>query len=844
MQNWHFRISGRVFIPDDGTNVEIHPENFVNLIRISDYQQRNMPIILTRLSIDKALFDKIIKHAQTAVIRLTIEKFSKMTEVNPPGGTIYLQDDFSVMISNDINYNKELDYNSTDLSGTKGNVYKETYIGLIGRQCIDANKIVANSTVYNSNMQDIVMSYMQNTHLLIEPFDNNEMERQLIIPPKETLAATIEYLNSIKVFYDTQYLFFIDEPFATYLVSRSGKGVKSKRELYNNVNIKMKSITDSNSMKEGMEEDPETSSYVTDISVMDSMYTIDHDTAKVVDQIDAVINPNDDNTADKQSDNQIAKTHIQKVIENFKKSIEQYSKDIKNMAEKINKSNKGIFAQCQDFLKPLTDLQNKFISGINSNLGEIPISESVKIGKTTVSVDIISSALKSATSSGMKSIFGKATQSLDKVNQFQNTLNDTILAGTPSFYRAEYLDNLLDSVSYINAQDVIDATIKQLGFLNKGLGPLTSGISKVNSQLGHLDSLNSHISGVVDKVASANEKLQKVINGPYGKYLSSGTTEGIAKVTTNLERMQGIAKEISSATNSIKGFMSNITGFVGSLSKFTSSISNFAQPLSQIKTIDIKSNFVQDKNKYTFNPEDFNLLDNTSIGLFGHTDYNNGIKTPLKDISFSDISKNFNKGKLQYQDLIRMQKELAKFDLSKIGQLGISNFKSILNTGGVLGYNKAGVKILRVRNDNPNEIKNIKSEVETMTNQLTINKFGLDPSVFTPNKRYIVNNYDGHSDKDGIFIINKKTEVFTREDDSFVCNTQLNLAKIQETDSTEEDQEYEVMDWRTESTNTTLDDTGTTVSSDGSSGVLTTRSTEQKKNKFSAFDILSKTILH
>ena len=342
MQNWHFRISGRVFIPDDGTNVEIHPENFVNLIRISDYQQRNMPIILTRLSIDKALFDKIIKHAQTAVIRLTIEKFSKMTEVNPPGGTIYLQDDFFVMISNDINYNKELDYNSTDLSGTKGNVYKETYIGLIGRQCIDANKIVANSTVYNSNMQDIVMSYMQNTHLLIEPFDNNEMERQLIIPPKETLATTIEYLNSIKVFYDTQYLFFIDEPFATYLVSRSGKGVKSKRELYNNVNIKMKSITDSNSMKEGMEEDPETSSYVTDISVMDSMYTIDHDTAKVVDQIDAVINPNDDNTADKQSDNQIAKTHIQKVIENFKKSIEQYSKDIKNMAEKINKSNKGI----------------------------------------------------------------------------------------------------------------------------------------------------------------------------------------------------------------------------------------------------------------------------------------------------------------------------------------------------------------------------------------------------------------------------------------------------------------------------------------------------------------------
>lgn len=67
-----------------------------------------------------------------------------------------------------------------------------------------------------------------------------------------------------------------------------------------------------------------------------------------------------------------------------------------------------------------------------------------------------------------------------------------------------------------------------------------------------------------------------------------------------------------------------------------------------------------------------------------------------------------------------------------------------------------------------------------MINQLSISKSGLDPSVFTPNKRFIIKNYDAHSNKDGLFVLNKKTEVYKREDENFTCTTILDFAKLVE----------------------------------------------------------------
>lgn len=69
-------------------------------------------------------------------------------------------------------------------------------------------------------------------------------------------------------------------------------------------------------------------------------------------------------------------------------------------------------------------------------------------------------------------------------------------------------------------------------------------------------------------------------------------------------------------------------------------------------------------------------------------------------------------------------------------------------------------------------------------NKLSFNKFGMDPSVFTPNKRYVIKNYSAHENKDGVFILKKKIEVYTREDNTFVCNTYLEFVKADESPTT------------------------------------------------------------
>ena len=112
--------------------------------------------------------------------------------------------------------------------------------------------------------------------------------------------------------------------------------------------------------------------------------------------------------------------------------------------------------------------------------------------------------------------------------------------------------------------------------------------------------------------------------------------------------------------------------------------------------------------------------------------------------------------------------------------MGVGSFESDVNLGGSFGDGRLGTKIIVTKNDNPNEVKNHKSELENQINKLTVHKYDLDPSVFTPNKKYVVKNYAAHSDKDGLFLLNKKTEIYTREADNFRCITMMNFSKILE----------------------------------------------------------------
>ena len=69
MQQWQFKISGTFIVGDASkTQIELKPENFTNIIRLSDYVNKNMPNMLARVNVDKSNLDIIIKNAKTSTL--------------------------------------------------------------------------------------------------------------------------------------------------------------------------------------------------------------------------------------------------------------------------------------------------------------------------------------------------------------------------------------------------------------------------------------------------------------------------------------------------------------------------------------------------------------------------------------------------------------------------------------------------------------------------------------------------------------------------------------------------------------------------------------------------------
>ena len=812
MQIWKFKISGKVLIEGDSSDMQIRPENVLTLIRISDFRTRNMPMIMIRLNLDKNLFDKIIQNAKTCTIYLKIEKFNKETNMTDPVYYPYIEDEFSVFVSNDINYNKEIDYAGDELDGKRKDIYKETYLGLVSKKCIDANKSVANSITHNSDIMNIAVSYMSNLHLLIEPFTYNPIQSQLIIPPKDTLVKIVEFLNSVSVFYDTRYLFFIDEPFCTYLISRSGKGIAKTDEVYNDVLLDVHKSTDRSMAIPGMKVDDENNQYAIDISVLDTKYTIDHDTAKIIDRYDAIINPSKYNTVALSEEIAKAQVKINNIVNNINKAVDDYIKKSGNVAEKMGSAVTDITSRVMDTLQPLADFQNKVITEAINTISNIPTSVTVDYHDTPVNVPILDDSIKAQFASsivGELDIFSKA---LNQVKELQASFGSVANQATSnSMYNMQNLKKYMNGVTYINAQDVASETKKTIDSISKSTGAVAqSYTSGVVNQIGRLANLATGSSSLSNNVGGINSTLQGIKNGTYGSVLPSGLIESMGTVATMLEQLNDANDIINTQCNGIRSTIGTTQGIIDDANKSATSLANISAQLDQIIQMNVKSKF------YGINIDMRKLNSTTSGTLFG---------------SLSNIWDTLKDG-LELSDLTTIKNNLSKItNINDIGKLGISMFQADLQVGGCFGNGKTGVKIIRSKNDNPNEIKNKKSELETMINQLNVNKFDLDPSIFTPNKKYKVKNYDAHSDKDGLFILNKKTEIYIRDDDTFSCNCMLDFAKIPEQSNTEKATDTNVenvnrtksTDWYAQSKGETVDDTKTVNTDNEGNGTLVSK---------------------
>lgn len=115
--------------------------------------------------------------------------------------------------------------------------------------------------------------------------------------------------------------------------------------------------------------------------------------------------------------------------------------------------------------------------------------------------------------------------------------------------------------------------------------------------------------------------------------------------------------------------------------------------------------------------------------------------------------------------------------VSAISEQGKTKEKSLNINKSNLSKNKT--EIIRTPNSNPNLIENIAAANNQTSSHIVLNKIDVDVSVFTPNKRYIIRNYDGHKDRDGDFILTRKRELFYYETDTkFTGNAMLEFDQV------------------------------------------------------------------
>ena len=758
MQKWHFKISGKILIEGmEDVTMNIHPENIRDIIRVSDYLDENMPKMMMNLSIDKNLFDIIAKNAKTARMYLKIDKFDKQSDSDTPVLEPYIEDEFSIFVSTDINYNKEVDYKEAEVLGTKlrEDVYKTVNIGLMPKAAINANKVVANGVAHQSSMMGIVASYMKDLHLLIEEFKYNPIKEQLMIAPQETLVQTVKYLNGINVFYDTKYLFFIDEPYCTYLISRSGDGIEKVDDIYPDVFINIHQTDDKGAVVPGMMVDPEKRQFYIDFNVLDSKYTIDHDTAKVLDKHKDIINPSKENVQSSLSSIMDAAQTIKNTMSTLESVGKQFVSTIKNAPTRLFDLHSDMNYRLLDEINPRIPEMHNSASKAISIINSIPDKITVDSGGENTSPTTIELFPPGGKSKVVEDIRSEESN-MDKNHEATTKLNQDFKKMTESssklIYDAQRVNNYMGAVTYVNAQDAVKSTQKFIGKLGKFDKSVISDAKSLIEDCRHFPKdMSKNSNNIYTLVKQTRESLEAK-----GKDSS--------EVSDKVKELKAVEDELGGLNSQIQTHSGYIDGTIGSYLKIPPQVSGLlnskvlpmSNQIGNIANINIKAKF---KSITT----DMRTLGQTAMNAI------HKMKNVGKNINLS-----FN-----YSDLNALKQDINSIsDLTGIGKLGTSSFESKLNLGGIFGNTQEGTKIMRMMNDNVNMVKSIHSEMENMVNQLSINKYDLDPSVFTPNKKYTIRNYHGHTEKDGIFLLNRKTEIYVREDDTFTCNTMLDFCRV------------------------------------------------------------------
>lgn len=249
----------------------------------SNYKQMNMPMIFITLSIDKRLIDKMVQNQDTGIFIFQIKRCITNSDM-PDLYTDYINDKFIYFIAEDINKNDMADYEGANED--REDIYKLTTIGLLSLDHVNKNKKNIQG-VLNGKLSSIMYYVTGHLPIVIEPPTNNTIITNRVLPPMNSVSKTLRYLNSLNVFYSTQYRFFIDFDCA-YLISSSGKAVQRDDEDITTVFLVLKNSYDEGSKIQGMITSEEQAMYQIEIDANDCELADNHVSEKSYSHVNAM----------------------------------------------------------------------------------------------------------------------------------------------------------------------------------------------------------------------------------------------------------------------------------------------------------------------------------------------------------------------------------------------------------------------------------------------------------------------------------------------------------------------------------------------------------------------------
>ena len=758
----------------NGKITQIDQNNIKSLTIYKEYDKYNMPICTMNLVLDKNLADDIITKMEENTFILTAYKIQADNEsaVNE----LYFTEEFSYLTDDDTNKGKSLDYMKTDdKEETKEDVYRYLKIGLISKSLVDSNLHPNNATIYNSSMQDIVVDLLNiGVPLLVEPFTETETVSQLIIPPKESISKTLDYLNTVRVFYNTGYRFFMDFE-NTYLVSKAGKPTLRTLDKYETVKFNLAELGSNESLLEGFKDDGESKSYIIDVPTTDIKYGKDNVINKELNGFTAVIDASKTIQQDYMSKSKgfggILGTYqnIMNTIDNIKKT----TAGVRNIVKNIHRTTydiKGHFNQIVEQATSVKSTVDSVASQAETLLRSLPeevIGEGKKRilggtdGKTVVDSNLnIKNFLNGLISNSMD----MSTISRTTVEGSEDTFNKFKQKYTGQIYHLENFKSLVGAIDPINFTDNTSEMLDQVKNIqpkkDESRAHHTKSMVKFNEEYGKYIGNNKFL---VDTLKDAPDTMTFVLEYDEITHEIKRTFDldlrslksHFKELKENLDFSTDKAKTIGNFTevmdNSLK-VNSNVGKSLSSIIKTSAQTipKDFSKQILEGANTYVKS--LQDTTKTAVNDakqaanrvvESYGALQSSLSSL-----YQSGATTIN---SFSDLSKMGSNGESMVDvalDLVNVAEDLGKR------------------------------KLIRIPNDNMGLIKNFKHALELKSTYLTINKQQLDNSLFNINMKYIINNKDDHKDDTGEYLLLSKVEVYTNYGEKFTSNTSMNFAKI------------------------------------------------------------------